>query len=196
MQPDRTTVLRRIRECASDADEFFEKYSSGRTPKAHYLLHKGELYPLKAVWAAAHRPSIHTRDTHTADARRGLRALGFTTYVDADLADQYFEGKRIIKEVTLIARSPQVVAAAKAHHGSICQACGFDFEATYGKLGAGYIECHHIDPLSGRDGHNEPTNIHDLAVLCSNCHRMIHSKRPCLTIDEIKAAIRAVQISN
>lgn len=28
-----------------------------------------------------------------------------------------------------------------------CEACGFDFEATYGPRGAGYIECHHVVPL-------------------------------------------------
>ena len=29
-----------------------------------------------------------------------------------------------------------------------CECCGFDFEKTYGALGSGFIECHHIVPLN------------------------------------------------
>src|ERR1051325_2381499 len=29
-----------------------------------------------------------------------------------------------------------------------CEACDFDFAATYGELGTGYAECHHVLPLS------------------------------------------------
>ena len=162
-------------------------------PKAHYLLYNDELYPLKAIWASAHKPAIHTREFNTTDARKGLEALGFTTYVNPGLAHQYFEGKRIIKEVSIIARSPQVVADAKARYGAICQVCGFDFETAYGSIGLGYIECHHIDPLSGRDGEHRPTTVEDLAVLCSNCHRMIHTRRPCFKIQELKAAVHKAQ---
>ena len=37
-------------------------------------------------------------------------------------------------------------------HGSTCIACGFDFEKTYGTHGKGFIEVHHIKPLSTYDG--------------------------------------------
>ena len=53
-----------------------------------------------------------------------------------------------------------------------CEVCHFDFQATYGPRGAGYIEIHHVTPLhvSGPT----TTRLEDLVALCSNCHRMVH----------------------
>lgn len=68
-----------------------------------------------------------------------------------------------------------------------CEACGFDFEAVYGDRGAGYIECHHVLPLhvagEGR------TKLSDLALICANCHRMIHRRAPWPTPAELRASI-------
>ena len=60
-----------------------------------------------------------------------------------------------------------------------CEACFFDFAYTYPRHGDGFIECHHVKPLSElRPG--EETTMDDLALLCSNCHRMVHYRRPWL----------------
>ena len=66
-----------------------------------------------------------------------------------------------------------------------CEVCDFDFVKEYGSRGDGFIECHHTKFLSDYD---EPTktSITDLVLLCSNCHRMIHRKKPWLSIDELK----------
>jgi hypothetical protein len=168
---------------------FLERFSSGRPPKAHYIWHDEKPYPLKAIWAAAHVPTIHTRDCNTAAARKGVEKLKFETFIESSLAEQFEEGDRIRREVTALARNPELVTRAKKHYGSVCRACDFDFKAQYGELGAGYIECHHIDPLSGRDGRSKPTTIADVTVLCANCHRMVHRRTPCLTIEELKCAL-------
>jgi 5-methylcytosine-specific restriction protein A len=57
-----------------------------------------------------------------------------------------------------------------------CEVCDFDFARTYGDLGEGYIEVHHVTPLhiSG----TRETKLDDLACLCANCHRMCHKSRP------------------
>ncbi|MDL2079668.1 HNH endonuclease [Streptomyces sp. GXMU-J15] len=57
-----------------------------------------------------------------------------------------------------------------------CEVCAFDFSHTYGDLGDGYIEVHHVTPLhvSG----TRETKLDDLACLCANCHRMCHRSRP------------------
>lgn len=51
--------------------------------------------------------------------------------------------------------------------------CGFDFELKYGPIGHGYAQVHHLKPLGSL---NEPTrmSLDDLAVVCANCHAMIH----------------------
>ena len=61
----------------------------------------------------------------------------------------------------------------------------FDFLVTYGKLGDGFIECHHNKPVS-KMKLGEKTNIVDLALLCSNCHRMIHRRKPWLSVPQLK----------
>jgi 5-methylcytosine-specific restriction protein A len=72
-----------------------------------------------------------------------------------------------------------------------CEACDFDFEKTYGELGKGYIECHHIIPLSNFQV-NKETKLDDLVLLCSNCHRMIHKDLSITTIKEFKAKLKAL----
>ncbi|MBT0726788.1 hypothetical protein HGT73_05225 [Rosenbergiella australiborealis] len=67
-----------------------------------------------------------------------------------------------------------------------CEVCNFDFSKAYGKTGSGFAECHHINPLNLRD-ENETTTVNDLAILCANCHRMIHRKRAWLSVDELKS---------
>ncbi len=70
-----------------------------------------------------------------------------------------------------------------------CEACGFDFYRTYGERGSGYIECHHVEPLHvGGEG---PRTIRDLALLCSNCHRMIHARPPWPTPAQLRSIILA-----
>lgn len=55
----------------------------------------------------------------------------------------------------------------------ICECCTFDFSKTYPELGDGFIECHHIIPINQGE---RITNIYELALVCSNCHRMLHRK--------------------
>lgn len=66
-------------------------------------------------------------------------------------------------------------------------ACGFDFAQTYGDLGLRYAEVHHVLPLSARGGKNAKTRLKNLAVVCANCHAMIHrggKSRPLAQIAE------------
>ena len=58
----------------------------------------------------------------------------------------------------------------------------------YGPRGDGYIEAHHTRPLETLDP-SQPTKVSDLALLCANCHRMVHAKRPWLSLVELKALI-------
>lgn len=53
-----------------------------------------------------------------------------------------------------------------------CEVCDFHFGRFYGDLGEDYIEVHHVLPLHV-SGPRE-TKLEDLALLCSNCHRMCH----------------------
>ena len=69
-----------------------------------------------------------------------------------------------------------------------CEACGFDFERRYGELGLGFIECHHRFPLG--EGEERETTLDDLALLCANCHRMIHRSKLTQSVEELQRALR------
>jgi predicted HNH restriction endonuclease len=74
-------------------------------------------------------------------------------------------------------------------------ACGYDFEATYGIIGQGFAEVHHVVPLADA-GTRETDPRTDLSVLCANCHRMVHRRRGvCLSLDELRAHIAAAKTS-
>lgn len=74
-----------------------------------------------------------------------------------------------------IERNSGLSKRVKQLHGFTCQVCGTNFEHKYGEIGKDYIEAHHLKPLASLKGNKvamDPTK--DFAVLCANCHRMIH----------------------
>ena len=60
-----------------------------------------------------------------------------------------------------------------------CEVCDFDFEARYGPIGREFIEVHHTVAISDL-AHGGTTRPRDLALVCANCHRMLHRRRPWL----------------
>jgi predicted HNH restriction endonuclease len=74
-----------------------------------------------------------------------------------------------------------------------CKCCGFDFLITYGEIGRGFIEAHHTKPVSSLHEGGEETKLEDLVMVCSNCHEMLHRKRPWLKMDELSRLIVANQ---
>lgn len=92
-------------------------------------------------------------------------------------------------------RASKAVAEAKrralAEYGRLaCACCSFDFQDAYGEVGNGFIEAHHAVPLSTLGPEGGTTRPEDLLLVCSNCHRMLHRRRPWLTASNIKKLIR------
>ena len=87
-------------------------------------------------------------------------------------------------------------AAAISIHGTSCKACGMSFGSVYGEIAEGFIEVHHITPISqlGTDYRVEPAN--DLIPLCANCHAVIHRQQPPLDIEELRAIIQDIGITD
>ncbi len=87
-------------------------------------------------------------------------------------------------------RDPKIVALKKQQvlqaTGKLsCEVCAFDFKEKYGELGTNFCEAHHVAPLSDTTQQVE-TRLSDLAILCSNCHRMIHRTKPMESVAEFK----------
>jgi 5-methylcytosine-specific restriction protein A len=87
---------------------------------------------------------------------------------------QYEDGSRF-RLHKRIERNTHLSKQVKKLHGHTCQVCNISFERQYGSIGKDYIEAHHLRPLSSLKGQRiamDPKT--DFAVLCSNCHRMVH----------------------
>jgi hypothetical protein len=95
---------------------------------------------------------------------------------------EYSEGAESYRTHIRRERDPALVKKAKdraleKNRNLQCEVCGFDFTKKYGELGKGFIECHHTIPISKLKP-KETTKLKDIALLCSNCHRMVHRKNP------------------
>lgn len=112
-------------------------------------------------------------------------------------AKEYLEGKRKLREAYFFTRNPQLAAVAKVAANYTCEVCEFNFLTYYGDLGKGYAECHHRNPLSERPEElwtqELKTSLEDVAVVCANCHRMLHRRRPALSVNELKTILTAHQ---
>jgi 5-methylcytosine-specific restriction endonuclease McrA len=98
------------------------------------------------------------------------------------------EGRKRIGLHVSHERSPKNREKAIEIHGTSCEVCEFDFDKTYGPEHAGgYIQIHHITPLSGYEGEVDPET--DLVPLCANCHVMAHRRKTVTTVNELKALI-------
>ncbi len=84
-------------------------------------------------------------------------------------------------------RKKKIASVTRRGGRLACEVCGFDFEQVYGERGAGYIECHHVVPL--HEAGEGQTRLSDLALICANCHRMIHRRAPWPTPEELRASI-------
>lgn len=110
--------------------------------------------------------------------------------------EEFAEGKEYVAKHIRRERNQHLIKLAKIkfkneHDGKLyCEACGFDFGAKYGKLGDGFIEAHHTKPVSEM-AEGEKTKLEDIAMLCSNCHSMIHRKKPWLRKEELKKLIKS-----
>ena len=102
-----------------------------------------------------------------------------------------FEGGQTKRYVTLYERNKDLRVAALKIHGLSCHVCRFNFEENYGEFARGYIQVHHIIPISEGKS-NEPVNPKtDLVTVCANCHAIIHRKRDTTkSIDEMKAMLK------
>jgi len=118
----------------------------------------------------------------------GTSSLG-NVYVDEEITG--FEGGERLafirhrkREQRL--RNAKLQQAQKNGGRLVCEVrgCGFDFEKFYGELGENYCQVHHLKPLSDR---TTPvlTKLDDLAVVCANCHAMIHRGGECRPLDKL-----------
>jgi 5-methylcytosine-specific restriction enzyme A len=84
-------------------------------------------------------------------------------------------------------RNAKIQEAKQSNNGRLkCEVlrCGFDFLEFYGEIGRDFAHVHHKKPLSDRTLPSE-TRLSDLAIVCANCHAMIHQGGECRPLDDL-----------
>ncbi|MCO6456482.1 MAG: HNH endonuclease [Pirellulaceae bacterium] len=109
---------------------------------------------------------------------------------DVDAPDGFagLEGGPKLRTHLAKERSPLLAKKKKAQAASLaCEVCGFDARAVYG---IEYCEVHHLTPLSQLTKATKIT-LDELAIVCANCHRIIHSRHPePFKLDEVRQMLR------
>lgn len=151
--------------------------------------------PSRGVWiitdAGKKRVESENINTINAAEKEHLESIVAEDIAAIQREDEYFEGRRAERLSSFYERNPKLRAAAILIHKYTCSACGFNFEFFYGEHGAGYIEVHHLKPISTFTEETQVNPETDMTVLCSNCHRMIHRKKnKPLSLDELRAIIK------
>jgi 5-methylcytosine-specific restriction protein A len=133
-----------------------------------------------------HRFALRVRHAAERDEPRNFSQLVGDEY-ESVLEGRYLLRWHRVRERKPALREKKIRSVQARGDALACEACGFDFGQTYGDRGQGFIECHHVDPLHQTG--ERATTIRDLALLCSNCHRMIHRKPPWPTPAQLRDII-------
>jgi 5-methylcytosine-specific restriction protein A len=88
------------------------------------------------------------------------------------------------RNAELVNKKKSAVLAAEGKLS--CEVCSFDFSIAYGNLGQGFCEVHHLNPIGARVESSQ-TPLSELAILCANCHSMIHRTNPMWPPEKLKA---------
>ncbi len=133
---------------------------------------------------------------NTVDALRTRTATAWHMSVGQPEEDEaaFPEGRELFLKHRARERNSTVIQRAKSlfvgkHGRFFCEACGFDFEKVYGQLGHGFIEAHHTIAVSTLSENSE-TKVSDIAMLCPNCHRMVHRRRPWLCMKDLQSILK------
>jgi 5-methylcytosine-specific restriction enzyme A len=148
----------------------------------------GEIYLVAASITAGGKPSRFTF-CNSMSLATATSAIVTEETAHGDVEAEFVpdeEGRRILRQHVTYERSRKNRARALEIHGTICIACGFDFNAVYGlELAQDFIEVHHTKSITKTDGVVDPEN--DLVPLCSNCHSMVHRRvGRIFSIEELK----------
>lgn len=171
----------------------FRRFDPVHTDAGHVGLQRGGKAE-EQVWRTFAPDPVRLRAA--ADAIRAAVASGEVPLLgaaDDDEMTEAPEGRLLTSQHRRRERNRKLVddrkpQALKRYGRLECEACGFDFEARYGERGRGFIECHHTRPVHTLVP-GDVTRLVDLALMCANCHRMIHASRPWLSVDELRAIL-------
>ncbi|RAP40414.1 HNH endonuclease [Rhodovulum viride] len=103
--------------------------------------------------------------------------IGYDVIEDDETTGAEYEGAILMSTIRRRERNPRNRLLCIRLHGEKCACCGLEPRETYGDAG-GIIEVHHLEALSTLSAPRRYDPAKDLAPLCPNCHRAVHTRRP------------------
>jgi 5-methylcytosine-specific restriction enzyme A len=177
--------------------------SNARLPGDYVAGHAlGTTYTLDAL------PTEETLRTDLQNVVRAYRALTYRGGIEGDVEPQaeLEDEFKIPAQATVIEtrkyafhrkveRNPTAAKQAKKFHGTRCQACDLDFVERYGAIGKGFIEAHHLRSIASLEEGVAVTYdlANDFAVLCANCHRMIHKSDDPSDLNKFRLMVQSIK---
>ena len=131
-------------------------------------------------------------EAHIVKAEKtGKPLVGDISERDIDMLQPSVEGRVLQVSHLRRERNPKLVTQLKdlrfdANGFLDCEVCAFDYERSYGERGHKFMEAHHKKPLSSLKPEGEKIRAEDYALICANCHRMIHRFSPWWSIEELR----------
>ena len=167
-----------------------------RFPAALFDAHGYLLFPTKADYETSPHVSIGKQ---ISVRKPGIAAVpGYVRVADSDASPSLdvdihsvaaSEGRRRLVVHLQRERNQTVVRNKKGQAASLdCEVCGFSFDRVYGEAATNYCEVHHLLPLSEVE-HSTQTRMEDLAILCANCHRVVHLRNPPFPLDQVRSML-------
>lgn len=102
------------------------------------------------------------------------------------------EGEQYRSEANFRQRNRWFIEEKKNGSDYRCEVCRKKMEEVYGYVGVQHIVAHHKNPIGGRK-RSTKTTLADIALVCDNCHAMLHSpgpKRAPLKIGELRRLVK------
>lgn len=199
----RTHILQAIRDLKKRGERAIPRR---RASTKYDVPFDGKKYPPKYLISHAHRfvdgvewPNIFSGGPEANNflKSRGFKILdkltgkevGFEALKEND-ESAFPEGRVFYQRHRARERDSKIAGIAKNRRlretGDLaCDVCSFSFSKSYGEIGVGFIEAHHTVPVSQLSGRRK-TKLGEIALVCSNCHRMLHRRRSWLSIQKLK----------
>ena len=108
---------------------------------------------------------------------------------EVDASETYVEGAAKTITVNAYERNRGARAKCIEHHGWACGVCGYDMAELYGEIGEGVIHVHHLRELAALGEEYEVDPINDLRPVCPNCHAILHTSSPAMTIKQLQKVL-------
>lgn len=169
-----------------DYSHFRIRPFSGKPPLNELVVRKGTTEPgerwdsIKSYLVDKFEVSV-TYASHSDAQEACWRYWGRQNWESGD--DQKVEeGYKQDRTVTFRSRNASIIAKRKKMDNYRCQACKFRLEVD----GTFIIDCHHKKPIGLLDSVTV-TKLDDIICLCPTCHRIAHTQRYPLDLDEIRA---------